>query len=156
MTIKPNSIEEIIKDFYSKGGTEMDIELTRIFVTLIKSDKKFKLPEKDKPFLFKLIEKRIKFHFSFQINDDRLLLFLVAICQEAGTAITSLWYIQYWCFTNKVVEIDLDLFAYKIMPNGLPPSYHLSELWKKQKYIQNETELNLFDNVMCGQSILHF
>jgi|SRR3989304_5130398 len=54
------------------------------------------IPEKKKPFLVKLIEKRIKHCFTFEINDSGLILFLAIISKTAGGAVMYLTYLQYW------------------------------------------------------------
>lgn len=149
--VNTHSIEEIIKDYYSTEICNMDQETTKILVTLLKSSKDYKLPEKDKPFLMRLIEKRIQHCFSYNTNDDRVTFFLSIACQDAGNSITTLWYIQYWCSKNSVKEIDLELLCTRILPWGIPGKDHMKELWLRQKM---ENEKNLFDIAEAGKSIL--
>lgn len=80
----------------------------------------FSIPDEEKPFLVKVIEKRIEYSFSFKINDARLILFIAIITRTPGTAIMYLTYLQYWCKKNERKEIDLKLFCESIFPWGLP------------------------------------
>ena len=87
----------------------------------------------EKPFLYKLIEKRIRYCFTFSILDERLLLFLTAVAQTPGKAIMYLTYMQYWAKRHKQFVITFDDFCMKIFPHGFPNDEDLHDVWVKQK-----------------------
>ena len=107
-------------------------------------------PEKDKPFLIKVIESRLKTAFSFSIKDNRLRLFIAIISQTPGTAIMYLTYLQYWCKKNKTKEIDLEKFC-DIFPMGFLNEKDLEKIWDGQKVLRGEGGS---DNLLDYQSAM--
>jgi hypothetical protein len=73
---KENSVETLFcEKFENLPRLQMSKETTELMIKLILSKPKFNIPEKDKPFLFKLIEKRIETCFTYVITDQKLLLY---------------------------------------------------------------------------------
>ena len=145
-----SQITQAVKNPMSKFEQE-------ILVSLLLANKNFKIPQKEKPFLFQLIEKRINACHTFSTDDERVILFLVSVCQSPGSAILYLWFIQFWCHFNRIKVIDLDIFCGKIFPNGFPSTECVNAIWDSQKLI-NVPKMgsdNLVDYNYCGDSI-HF
>lgn len=139
-----NSVEEIFcKPFDKLKSHEMSEEDTELLIMLLMKEKinptNTPIAEKDKPFLYQVIEKRIDACFTFEITDARLILFLCAIAKSPGTAIMYLAYLQYWCKKNDVKEIDLEKFA-EIFPNGFPCEEDLQKIWDEQKVSRRTPE----------------
>lgn len=130
---KENSIEEIFcKEFEKLPIQEMDSELASILLQLLLGEIK-EIPEKDKPFIMKLIEKRIEVCFDYEILDPKLLLFLSIVSETPGKAVMYLTYLQYWANKNNIKKIDINIFCEKIFPNGFPSDKDLKGLWDSQK-----------------------
>lgn len=113
------------------------------------------ITEKDKPFLYQVIEKRIKFCFDYQINDVALLLFLTSIAKNPAVGVMYCWYLQYWAKANNVKEINLMTFCEKIFPMGFPSETQMSSIWQGQK-VQREKNGgsdNLIDYSTAGKSL---
>ena len=152
---KENAIEEIVYDFLKDCETvEMSSESTKnlLMIAMLPKDLEFK--EEEKPFLFKIMEKRIKHTLTFQITDERVLLVLSDWAKSAGQAILYLWYIQGWCFKHNVTEVDLETLATKMFPSGTFSEKDLESAWDNQKV---NTEVlssdNLVDYPIAGLSI---
>jgi len=114
------------------------------------------IPDKEKPFLFQVIEKRLQYCFTIKIEDQRLILFLCALAESPGSAIMYLWYLQYWCFVNEVKELNLELFCEKIFPMGFFSKIDLSKIWDSQKVLRDRNDNgsdNLVDYASAGMSI---
>lgn len=113
------------------------------------------IPQKDKPFLYQVIEKRIKFCFDYQINDVALLLFLTSIAKNPAVAVMYCWYLQYWAKTNNVKEINLMTFCEKIFPMGFPSETQMSSIWQSQKVDRKgkSGSDNLVDYANAGKSL---
>ena len=128
-----NAIEEYFcKSFEKAKRFPMNEETTKYLIQLIMCKDKFEIPEKEKPFLVKLIDGRIKASFNYEINDMRLQLFLAIISQKPGTAVMYLTYLQYWCKKRNCKEIDLEKFC-EIFPIGFPSETDLQKIWDEQK-----------------------
>jgi len=159
-TTNGSAIENIVCKAIEKcDRVEMDKDLFETFIMLIMAkDKKFEIPEKEKPFIYQVIEKRIKHCYTFKTNDPRLIMFLSALAVKPGTAILYLWYLQYWCKKNSVKEIDLDIFGTRIFPLGFPSEETMHKIWDSQKVNRDSAtggSDNLVDYNDAGSS-LHF
>lgn len=113
------------------------------------------IPEKEKPFLYKVIEKRVNACCNYKINDVALILFLDLISENPAVAVMYCWYLQYWAKKNNVKEIDLHIFCEKIFPMGFPSKTQWSTIWDSQK-IQRENNAgsdNLVDYATAGKSL---
>ena len=151
-----DSIEKlIIPQIENSPKIPMDKEISEILISLMLAGNKFSIVEKDKPFLVKVIEKRIDACQTFLISDFRLILFLATISEMPGNAILYLWYIQNWCFKNKIGKIDLDIFCSKIFPDGFLSANQLKIIWNNQKVLNRPigTYDNLVDYNSCADSI---
>ncbi len=160
-TQNPKAIEEnICLKIKQSPHLEMDNETTEILMRLINAkNKNFEIPENEKPFLYAVIEKRIKHCFQFIINDNRLILMLTQISKSPGAAIMILWYLQWWCANHDCKELDLEIFCEKIFPMGFPSQNALHSIWDSQKVktsIENRGSDNLVDYASAGQSLLFF
>lgn len=155
-TTDPTIIErEVCKKMHSLRRENMDNELTETLMRIYLA-KGLNIPDKEKPFLFQVIEKRLQYCFTAKIECQRLILFLCALTESPGSAIMYLWYLQYWCFINDVQELNLELFCEKIFPMGFFPKSELSKLWDHQKVLLSGDERgpdNLVDYSSAGMSI---
>lgn len=152
-------MEDISDDFLEKNLCEplhkakkfpMDEYTTKILIQLCMGDSKFQIPEKDKPFLYKVIETRLPF-FTYEIKDTRLIFFIAVLSRVPGLAIMYLWYLQYWARNNRTKTITLDLFSSDIFPMGFPAKEVFDDIWEKQKGPKGQ---NLIDNANAGKSLL--
>lgn len=147
------AIEEMFcKPFGKLKVEEMDDELSELLIILLMR-KSMEIPEKEKPFLLKVIDARIKGCFNYKINDIKLLLFLCAVTQTPGKAVMYLTYLEYWTKENGVDEINLDLFCEKIFPWGFPSDKDLNDLWDAQKVMTERMSVNLLDSPIAGKSL---
>lgn len=154
--LKDDTIENtIISLMKNSPKFQMDTDLGGILISLLVGGKNFSIPHKKKPFLTQVIEKRISASHTFSTSDFRLILFLASVSETPGCAILYLWYIQYWCYSNKIKEIDLDIFCNRIFPNGFLSQKNLQKIWDNQKVINAPkfSSDNLVDYNFCGNSI---
>lgn len=156
-TQKPDAVEKIFCEPFEKLKMHpMSKDVSEILVKLLLYKGAFKeLPDKEKPFLYQVIEKRIKYCFTFNIEDPRLILFLAIVAESPGTAVMYMAYIQYWCKKNGVEVLDLDTFCEKIFPWGFPNEDDLHKLWDEQKVNRKGTHGsdNLLDYETAYKSI---
>ena len=133
----------------------MDNDLGMTLAQLLLCPKgELNIPQKEKPFLYQLIEKRIEHCFTFKIDDARLILFIAALSESAGTAVMYLWYLQWWCFRNSVEVIDLNIFCQRIFPMGFFSKEDLQKVWDGQKVKRDGMASdNLVDYFNAGISI---
>jgi hypothetical protein len=142
------------KPFAKLQKHEMNEQLTQLTIDLCVMPPSFAIPEKKKPYLMQIIEKRIEYCFEYKITDQRLLLYIAAVAEKAGTAIMYLWYLQYWCYKNDIWELDYDLFCQRIFPMGFPCDADLEELWYSVKVQHPDLHSgNLLDVGAAGKSI---
>ncbi len=153
-----NAVEEhFCKPFEQADKHEMSIADTGDLLLLASSKNTFSnwpLLEKEKPFLYKVIEQRVQACFTFKITDCRLIMWLCMISKSPGTAVMYLAYLQYWCKKNNVKEIDIDIFCEKVLPSGYPSEEDLQEIWDAQKVIRTKTKGDIFpgsDNLLDYQ-----
>lgn len=132
----------------------MSDELSKMMITLLFSKKEISIPEKEKPFLLKVIETRIKHSFTFTILDIRLSFFLCVLSQTPGTAIMYLTYLQYWAKNHQLKVITFDDFCKDIFPMGFPSDEDLHQLWISIKVKrENGGSDNLLDYQSAMESI---
>ena len=165
-TKNPNAIETYVCKEMEKCEREpMNKDTCDVFLRLmisrmqnkdrLQSIKKFEIPEKEKPFIVKMLEGRLQM-YQFKINDFDLRFFIAIICVSPGNIVLYLWYLQYWCKKNNVKELDLELFSNKIFPMGFPSDKTLLRIWDGQKVKRKETMAsdNLVDYGTAGQSLM--
>ena len=154
VTEQPNSIEELFaKKFEQLNKYPMDNEISEIFVKLILSKSGgYKVPEEEKPFLYKLLEKRILLIHDYEV-DDRVILFLCCICKSAGDGVMYCWYLQYESKKRGVNKISFEIFA-EIFGSGFPSVDGLKKTWENQK-VKREgmSSDNLLDYHRAGLSL---
>jgi ABC-type metal ion transport system substrate-binding protein len=152
---KENGIEEVVYDFLKDCTlVELTQETTETFLMIGMMPKNLKLKTEDTPFLVQVMEKRIEHCFTFKVIDERVLLALSIWAESAGSAIIYLWYVQGWCFKNKVKEVDFEIFSTRIFPMGIFSEKDLKSVWEKQKVQKNGMESdNLIDYAVAGLSI---
>jgi len=154
VTEQPNSIEELFaKKFEQLNKYPMDNETSEIFVKLILSKgSQYEIPENEKPFLYKLLEKRISIVHDYEI-DDRVLLFLSWICKSAGVGVMYCWYLQYESKMRSVHTITFEIFS-EIFAWGFPSEDGLQKLWDEQKVNSKDMSSdNLLDYPQAGLSL---
>ncbi len=152
ITKQKNAVEKYFcKPFDKAQRVPISKENTEILMQLLMAKGALKIPEKEKPFLVKVIEGRLKTSFSFSIRDSRLTLFIAIISQTPGTAIMYLTYLQYWCKKNETEEIDLEKFC-EIFPMGFLSKKDLEKIWDGQK-VQSK-DFSISDNLLDYQSAM--
>lgn len=157
VTKKEDSIEELVcNPMREMKKTTMDDELFSLLLGLSTAKVDKRIPQDEKPFIFQLIEKRILACFTFSISDDRAILVLCMVAVSPGKAVMYLWYIQWWCFTNNVQEVDFTTLCSRIFPNGFFCEEDLKTVWDNQKVKRPAGSMcsdNLLDYGKAGFSI---
>lgn len=160
-TLQPDAVENLFCKKFEKlpcvSAEEEDMEiLGKLLLSKKTSLSDAPIEEKDKPFLYKVIEKSLKFRFDFKINDSRLIIFLCAIARTPGAAIMYLAYLQFWCKKHNIREIDIEFLWKEIFPAGFPSEEDLHKLWTETKVNTNGEggSDNLLDYARAYQSIL--
>lgn len=154
VTEQPNSIEELFaKKFEKLNKYPMDNDTSEIFVKLVLSkNSAYEIPESEKPFIYKLLEKRISIIHDYEI-DDRVLLFLSWICKSAGVGVMYCWYLQYESNKRDVNKITFEIFA-EVFAWGFPSEDSLQKLWDEQKVNRKDMSSdNLLDYGKAGLSL---
>lgn len=155
----PSAIEtHVCQKIKNANFCELDNETGSLLFQLLyinKDGDKFKLEQKEKPFLFQVAEKRIEFCFQYRIKEHALLLFLCSLAENPAVMVMYLWYLQYWAKNNNTKEIDLITFCQKIFPSGFPSSEAMSEIWQSQKVDRKgqSGSDNLVDYATAGKSL---
>jgi len=151
-----DAIERIIcKPIDEMKRFPMDEQTAETFIQLSTLPENFTIPEKEKPFLYALIEKRLEHCFSFKITDARLILVLAVISETPGSAIMYLWYLQYWCKRNDVRVLSFKQFCMDVFPYGFPLKSDLHKVWDDQKVLNPDSNrvYNLVDDNQSGLSV---
>lgn len=152
--LSPDAIENIVcKPMEKLKRFPMDQDTTGVFVQLCLMPKEFSIPEKEKPFLYSVIEKRIEHCYTFTIKDARLILAIAMLSETPGSAVLYLWYLQYWCKQNDVKELSLDQFCSDVFPFGFPSKDDLHTIWNSQKIAGKDQSYNLVDRSQSGLSV---
>jgi len=153
--VKEDAIENLFcKKFEKLPRHQMTEDVSKIFIQLCFSKRNdIVIPEDKKPFLYKLIEKRLSL-FTYEIKDSRIILFLAMVAQTPGTAVMYLTYLQYYCKKHNIREITFDNFSMEIFPMGFPSDEDLHTLWEETKVKRNEGgAANLVDFIGSLKSI---
>jgi|688.fasta_scaffold05151_34 hypothetical protein len=154
VTEQDNSIEELFaKEFEKTEKYPMDDFTTEMLVKLtLSKNTSYAIPEGEKPFLYKLMEKRIEVLHDFEL-DERTLLFLCCICKSAGVSVMYIWYLQYKSKKRNIKEISLESFC-EIFPVGFPSEDDLHRMWDNQKVlVKGMGSDNLLDYPYAGKSL---
>lgn len=131
----------------------MDTEISEIAIRLTLVGENFSLPEEELPFLVKLIKKRISLQMDFEINSDRLLIYIAMLTNNPGNAVMFINYLQYWSKQNNTKVITWDDFNMKIFPFGYPNEEDLLSLWDSIKVKPDKGTDNLLDYSLPMTSI---
>lgn len=118
-------------NFFSKLNSEMDKELTEIFIRLLMLEKEEDMkgnPFKNE-FLYQVISKRAE-SIGLKINEQTIV-FLMYLCKTPGSAIMYLYALR-----TKIKELTMEKLTLTC-PNGFVSEKDLSELWDMQKGINN-------------------
>lgn len=113
----------------------MDEETSGYLLTLLAAGPKtagYTVPEKDKPFLVKMIEKRLPI-YQYEIKDNRLIVFIAIVARVAGRAVMYLEYLRFWSAKHGVTDFTLELFCQRVFPKGFPADEDLHKLWDANK-----------------------
>lgn len=153
----PSAIEVLVCEPLSKRNIRpLTKEESEILVTMILGGG-ITIPEKEKPFLVRVIQSRVKACFTYALKGDAVAVFLAMITMSPGAAVLMLWYLQWWCFHNNIREIDLNLLCERVFPMGVFSQEVLSEIWNAQKIERPKDHSgapdNLVDYAAAGLSI---
>lgn len=155
-TKQPDAVEKIFCQPFEKlkrypvNGENMEILMKLLLYKNAFDD----IPDNEKPFIYQLIEKRIKYCFTYKIEDPRLLIFLSLIAESPGKAVMYLAYLQYWCRKSGAQVLTLEIFCESIFPWGFPSDDDMHKLWDEQKVNRDSSGSdNLLDYATAYQSI---
>lgn len=153
-TEQPDSIEELFaKEFDKFKNSPMDKDTSELFITLtLAKNIPIDIPEDEKPFLYKLMERRLEVLHNYKL-DFKTLLFLSFLCKNAGTCVMYIWFLQYEANKRNIDSIDFQTFT-EIFAWGFPSENQLEKLWDSQKV--NRKGLgsdNLLDYPQAGKSL---
>jgi hypothetical protein len=117
------------------------------------------VPEDAKSGVFKIMESRIKKHFSYTITGQALL-FLSLHINTPGQAILYCWYLQYKCKKLLINEVTLDTLCLEIFKMGVFSQDSLQHIWVSQKIERPkdsgfEFSDNLLDHKNAGLSLFN-
>lgn len=155
----PDAIEVIFcKEFeecIKSKNHPMDTELGELLIQLMVCGD-LNIPEAEKPFIYKLIEKRIDALHTYKLEPKAILL-LSFVAERAGIAVMYIWYLQYISKKRNIKEMDMDYIIKKVFVNGFPKPDELHAVWDNQKVNtgQNTGSDNLLDYYTAGESILN-
>lgn len=135
--------KHFVSDFAKLKRIPMKNELAEIMIKLIMGKDKF-IPENEKPFSLKIIEKRLEYIFTIKI-DQATKLFLCCLAQTPAILVMYLTYLQYWGKNNNIEKISFTVFCSDIFPFGFPEDKDLMNLWDKIKVKTEKGTLNLLD-----------
>lgn len=127
----------------SKDESEMMIKLLLSRITI---------PEKGKPQIVQLLEKRVEHCFTFKLKDPKLILFLCFLAETPAWVVMYLTYLQYWAKKTNIKELNFDIFCERIFPFGFPSNTELSLLWDSVK-VYRSGEMRS-DNLLDYQTAL--
>lgn len=158
----PNSLEEhFCKEFEKIMSRDsmmlrtMDDFETEMLLMLLDSKPVAldKIAVKDKQPLYDIIEKRIKYVYTFKVVDARVILFLACVTKRAGISVMYLAYLQYICKKQNIRELSFDKLTMDIFPDGFPKEEALKYVWDKQKVKRDSGSDNLLDYQSAMKSI---
>lgn len=154
----PNAIEEIVfKPLKSAKKIALTEESSGMLAKLVLGGKApFKsIEEAEKPFLYKVIERRVEVCHDFKFVDNRAILFLCLNCDSLGDAQLFIWFIQGICKEQGQAEVDLDFLCQWVFPFGFPSKEELIRIWDAQKVERDGLNSdNLIDYLYAGKSLL--
>lgn len=150
----PNAIEDFFCKEIDNADKNTFTDANMFLLAELLSKKSVPLEsvdEKDKYFLYQVIEKRIKHCFTFKVEDARVIVYLSSIADTAGKAVMYLTYLQYRCKKTGTEVLTLDDVA-KFFGSGFLSEDDLKTIWDKQKI--NKGDKNGSDNLLDYQSAM--
>jgi len=156
LTQKEDSIETFFaKKFDSLSKYPMDNETAEIYIKLLMSvNSSYVIPDDEKPFIYKVMERRLSAIHTYSV-DDRILLFLSYLCKSASQSVMYCWYLQYKSREMHKTHFTFEDFSI-IFGSGFPSEDGLKKLWEMQKVNVEDVHDsgNLLDYPNAGVSIL--
>lgn len=142
----------VCKYFLEQRPQELPKKSISLFIHLLsdgfkKAIEKDPVKEEDKFFLYKVIEKRVKHVYSYDIKDERLILFLCEISQTPGKAVLYLTMLQYFSKFKGINEFTLNNFI-ELFPHGFPDDESLKNVWDAQKFQFEDKRRTGSDNMV--------
>lgn len=154
MEYSANAFELWCKEFEkydrNKGLSKEDTELILKILLNPKLDKddEFNKELIENDLLYAVLSKRLLlFDYTMSI---RAKITLSILCTSLGDVVMYLTYLQYYCFINKIKDIDINILIRRIFPLGSLNKDDLNELWHLQKTKDGN---NMLDNYNCMTSI---
>jgi len=155
---QPDAVEKYFCEPFSKLQQHEMPEDTMLMYMNITLSGKIEFSEvknfealKKSPMVFKMMEKALKYRFTFKITDYRLIIIIAYAAGSQGNAIMYLTYLQYWCKKHNKQELTFEDFGMKIFPMGFPSEKDLTALWDKCK-VDNDSFGS--DNLLDYQTAL--
>lgn len=160
--IEKNSAEELFCKPFGEleknplDQNDMELMIHLLMIASGRFGKRLDIPEEEKPFLYKVMEKRMNVVFNFKIVDPEALMFMSYMSQTPAGVVMYLTYLQYWCKVNDKTEITFAEICEEIFPFGFPAYNDMVEIWDAVKVNSsiNEGTDNLLDYPLAIQSIL--
>jgi len=128
----------------------MTPDLTQFMMQCMLSEMKV-LTEDEKPFLDKLIEKRVQHCFKYTL-EPKLILFLAILCKSPGNCVLYLWYLQMISRDEKIMHFTVEKIC-EVFPVGFLSESSLREIWNSQKVSWRGSD-NMVDHQQAGASLL--
>lgn len=149
--MESNQIEQLIEEHLKDAQrVPMNEQVTRFAVQLVFVDMSGEKLSSEKPFLMKLIEKRVEVCFTYTISECAALL-LAMVAGYPGAAVIYCWYLQYWCKKNNVKDVTLTRLMDEIFPFGFFSEEDLRRVWEAQKIAASPD--NMLDHAKYGESL---
>ncbi len=105
---------------------------SELLVNLFFYNGDFNIKESEKPFIYKLMEKRIIGVFDYKV-EEKGLLFLSGLIDSPGVAVMMCWYLQYKSKKLKIKKFGLKEICEVVIPNGFFTDSGLRKIWEEQK-----------------------
>lgn len=104
--------------------------------------------ELEQDFLYKVMAKRLEVVFNYKMDFASRVLVLM-LCLNPADVVMYLTYLQYWCFANRVTEINVKVLGSTFLGEGAHYDEDVSKLWYELKceitgYLQTD---NLLDRL---------
>jgi len=152
---KKDAIEKhVYEPLKNSKFRQLTQEETKVFFKIAVSHNTINVPEEEKPFTWRLIEKRLNLH-NIEIKEQSVLLMLSCLLQTAGDAVMTLWYIQGRCNEEKIKEVTFDVFTTILFKQGFISQTTFKEVWDGQK-LTNTPKFcsdNLVDYYVLGETL---
>lgn len=130
-----------------------------LFKLALAGEKDIEIPEKEKPFIYKILESRIKAQFEFTFSQSALL-FLCVLIESPGIAVMFCWYTQYKTKQTGIKHWTINEICQILIPWGFFDEKELQKIWDSQKVIRPkgssiEFSDNAVDWIKAGKSLFN-